>query len=118
MDKEEKDREKRREYLRKWYKANKEKHHASSYPSQRARREERVAFIRDLKARPCTDCGVQYPYYIMQFDHISDDKSANVSALITCSKKRLIEEIAKCELVCANCHFERTYQRQSYAALV
>jgi hypothetical protein len=25
--------------------------------------------IRQAKARPCADCGVLYPYYVMDFDH-------------------------------------------------
>lgn len=62
------------------------------------------------KSKPCTDCGVQYPYYVMQFDHLRD-KEFNIAR----SNRSLIKikaEIAKCELVCANCHAERTHKRQ------
>jgi hypothetical protein len=29
----------------------------------------RREFVRRTKSRPCADCGVQYPYYVMDFDH-------------------------------------------------
>jgi len=72
------------------------------------------AAVRAAKNKPCTDCGVRYPYYVMEFDHLdSETKEFNVSAGITrASYERLIAEIAKCEVVCANCHAERTHQRK------
>lgn len=68
--------------------------------------------IRSAKDTPCIDCGVQYPFYVMQFDHLSDKKftiGTLVNRAIPIEKIR--EEIAKCEVVCANCHAERTWQR-------
>lgn len=72
------------------------------------------ALIQEAKNRPCTDCGVQYPYYVMEFDHLdAGTKEFNVSAGVTrASYERLLAEIAKCEVVCANCHAERTHQRK------
>ncbi len=72
------------------------------------------AAVQAAKAKPCADCGVQYPYYVMEFDHLDGDaKHFNVSAGVTCaSHERLLAEIAKCEVVCANCHAERTHQRK------
>jgi hypothetical protein len=64
------------------------------------------------KQKPCMDCGVQYPHYVMDFDHIQGKKLGNISAM---SRKkgiiRLQEELSKCELVCANCHRQRTWKR-------
>jgi len=69
-------------------------------------------YVREQKANPCTDCGESYPYYVMQFDHIGDDKLENIAVLVNKgSMPKLVAEIAKCELVCANCHAERTHQR-------
>jgi hypothetical protein len=50
----------------------------------------------------------------MEFDHLdADAKHFNVSAGVTqVSHERLLTEIAKCEVVCANCHAERTHQRK------
>ena len=60
-------------------------------------------YIRDLKEKsPCMDCGINYPYYVMDFDHVRGKKHKNVMELIpTLSKKKIDEEIAKCELVCS-----------------
>jgi len=70
-------------------------------------------YIRDLKEKtPCMDCGIKYPYYVMDFDHVRGRKNANVMELIsTLSKKRIDQEIAKCEIVCSNCHRYRTHSR-------
>ncbi len=72
------------------------------------------AAVLEAKDKPCADCGIHYPYYVMEFDHLdSGVKEFNISAGVTCaSYERLISEIAKCEVVCANCHAERTYQRR------
>lgn len=68
--------------------------------------------VRDFKNRPCTDCQVSYPYYVMQLDHINDDKVANLSALIrNAGMQKVLDELAKCEPVCANCHAIRTWER-------
>jgi hypothetical protein len=61
---------------------------------------------------PCADCGIYYPSYVTDFDHIFNDKSADVSNMMTYGWQRIFKEIKKCELVCANCHRERTYKRK------
>jgi ssDNA-binding Zn-finger/Zn-ribbon topoisomerase 1 len=73
-----------------------------------------ATYIRDLKEKsPCRDCGKFYPYYVMDFDHVRGKKHANVMELIpTLSKKKIDEEIAKCEIVCSNCHRIRTHVRR------
>ena len=63
-----------------------------------------------LKAAPCTDCGVCYPPYVMDFDHLRD-KRRLISRLRGVSTKLLLSEVAKCELVCSNCHRIRTFKR-------
>ena len=70
-------------------------------------------YIQDLKSNtPCMDCKENYPYYVMDFDHVRGRKQKNVMELIpTLSKKKIDEEIAKCEIVCSNCHRVRTHQR-------
>ena len=65
-----------------------------------------------LKDVPCADCGIKYAPHIMQFDHLRD-KSFQISDNWSASEGRLREEVAKCEVVCANCHAERTFQRRS-----
>lgn len=68
--------------------------------------------VDSYKNIPCRDCDITYPPYVMQFDHTSDNKEYNVSSLIRHNNVKKIEkEIAKCEVVCANCHAERTHRR-------
>jgi hypothetical protein len=71
-----------------------------------------IQFVIELKrGKPCMDCGCDYPHYVMDFDHVKGEKEINVSfaARLGWSKKRILKEVAKCELVCANCHRERTH---------
>lgn len=67
--------------------------------------------LREQKSKPCLDCGVSYPYYVMDFDHVRGEKLFNLSEVVNGaqSKKVILEEIAKCEVVCANCHRIRTF---------
>jgi hypothetical protein len=68
-----------------------------------------------LKTGPCGDCGLCYHPAAMQWDHLPlYDKVDCVSNLMRTSRGRqkVIEEIAKCELVCANCHAIRTWTRR------
>lgn len=77
----------------------------------RDRRSASRKFLQEVKqSSPCVDCGENYPYWMMDFDHLGD-KSFNVSRSSGKTIEQLKEEIAKCELVCANCHRNRTYMR-------
>lgn len=64
------------------------------------------------KDKPCADCGIKYPPYVMQFDHLDPQvKNFTIGSGSSLRTERILEEISKCEVVCANCHAERTYQR-------
>ena len=58
-------------------------------------------FLRDIirkeKDRPCADCGQMFPYYVMQFDHIGNDKSFNIANVVGTgiSGKKLMLKITK-----------------------
>jgi len=73
----------------------------------------RRLFIDSLKqGQPCIDCGIEYPPYVMDFDHrTGEDKLFNIGNApgFAKSKTKLLAEVAKCDIVCANCHRERTY---------
>lgn len=64
---------------------------------------------------PCTDCNTSYPAYVMDFDHLPQfDKVDSVIHLaLRGATKKLEEEIKKCEVVCSNCHRERTHKRKN-----
>jgi len=59
---------------------------------------------------PCADCGGVYPVFVMHWDHLPGfEKKGDVSAMVgSRTRVAILEEIAKCELVCANCHVLRT----------
>lgn len=64
------------------------------------------------KDKPCADCGGRFPLCVMQFDHVRGEKFANLSVLRSRGNVQLIlAEIAKCDVVCANCHAIRTCKR-------
>jgi hypothetical protein len=73
-------------------------------------------WIAELKSAPCTDCGGRFPTCCMDFDHRRGEvKANNVGSMVAHHYAReLIEaEIAKCDLVCANCHRVRTRDRRT-----
>jgi len=76
------------------------------------KRKELRDFSKELKSIPCMDCKIEYPYYVMDFDHReSSTKEYNLSQMRFCSKEKFLEEAQKCDIVCANCHRIRTYNR-------
>ena len=65
-----------------------------------------------LKEVPCADCRQIFPSICMDFDHIYGDKINDVSQLrYSNSLKKILQEIEKCEVVCACCHRIRTSNR-------
>ena len=69
-------------------------------------------FIREyLQQHSCKDCN-HNDWRVLEFDHLPEYKKYNdISELISLSTDRLKNEIAKCEVVCANCHNLRSYYR-------
>lgn len=70
--------------------------------------------INQLKEKlGCKDCGTPHPYYVLQFDHVEgSSKVAGINELIrSTTREAVLAEIAKCEVVCANCHATRTFKR-------
>lgn len=65
-----------------------------------------------LRAHPCVDCA-EVDLVVLEFDHCRGTKSHNISDLIRTGSaiSTLSKEIAKCEVVCANCHRRRTAKR-------
>jgi hypothetical protein len=61
-----------------------------------------------LAEATCVDCNEGEPL-VLQFDH-RDGKSLDIATLAGtgCRQQRLTEELAKCEVRCANCHRRRT----------
>ena len=107
-----KDPEKRKEAQRDWYL----RHKKFMLLKNRRRRQEIREFIHNLKDKPCDDCNKKYPFYVLDYDHKDrKDKDFDIGSAPRrrMGKDRILKEIAKCELVCANCHRIRTYNANS-----
>jgi hypothetical protein len=92
--------------------ANNREHHIKIIGERNRRiRKEIQEEIKTMKeSTPCSDCGKYYPSYVMDFDHVRGIKNNNISKLSNmASRNKLKDELLKCEIVCANCHRERTY---------
>ena len=108
--------EKRREASRRHYAKHRDKVIANAKEhSKAARNRIRTHINTHLKANPCVDCGETDPI-ILEFDHITNDKHFNISDATRhgYGMKKLIAEIAKCEVRCANCHRKKTYERSGW----
>lgn len=104
-----------RRYTKDWYARNRKRHIANARRrSAHATAELKKQVRRYLLGRPCVDCGESDPD-VLDFDHLRDKRS-NVSTLVQggISWKTLHDEIAKCEVRCANCHRRRTARNAGY----
>ena len=104
--------EKAKEYRKEHYLRNKDKYKKAAAESKKRIRSEIRRIICCAKSVPCADCGNTYPTYVMQFDHIGKKNFNIADSLRGMSAKKVVEEISVCEVVCANCHAERTHRRR------
>jgi len=80
---------------------------------------ERIKFVDDFKtSHGCADCGYSGHPAALDFDHLPGfEKTINISILRRRWSTRLSTleaEMAKCEVVCANCHRIRTANRKQW----
>lgn len=96
-------------YAREHYEANKQTYvDKAARHNARYHRENTDWLMTYLLDHPCKDCGEADPI-VLEFDHRDPrTKECNVSSMLTGSLAHLQSEIAKCDVVCANCHSRRT----------
>ena len=59
------------------------------------------------------DCNVTYPSYVMDFDHVRGEKKFLLArGHQKTGFNQVIAEMAKCDVVCSNCHRIRTHGRR------
>ena len=64
-------------------------------------------------SKGCKICGYNEHPAALHFDHvIPKEKYSEVSRLISSSLKILIDEIRKCRVLCANCHFIHSHNQR------
>lgn len=69
------------------------------------------AFLQAQKSRPCADCGGTFDPVCMDFDHRPGEvKLFGIAHGASRKLDKVIAEMAKCDLVCANCHRIRTHR--------
>lgn len=90
-----------------------ERYRESNRLSAARRYAQRRKWLSQQKDRPCMDCGGRFLPCQMEFDHRdASDKRFIIGPSLHRSIRALLEEIAKCDLVCANCHRLRTLRRR------
>ena len=73
----------------------------------RVRQRGSVELLRELRERPCADCRGSFAPHQMDFDHrdgtVKRFTMMSGGAMLR-STSALLDEVAKCDVVCANCH--------------
>lgn len=102
---------------RRWYANNRDRALPETRDRTYAYRARNKETADRAKSKPCEDCGVQYPAHVMQFDHVDGTKVRAISQMVHrgFSLEKLRAEIEKCEVVCGNCHADRTWRRRQEA---
>ncbi len=81
----------------------------------KAKYDQKRAYVDAIKIeRGCTDCGYRNHPAALEFDHLPGTIKIKTIAQMcnNTSMAKLRAEIAKCEVVCANCHVVRTSERR------
>ena len=75
------------------------------------RKNNRLVLLNYLSNHPCVDCGMS-DIRVLQFDHRPDEiKVTEVTKMVDNKTARMLDEIKKCDVRCANCHIIVTYDR-------
>lgn len=94
-----------------WTDEQRQNHYLKGKLRKQAVQDEVFAY---LTANPCVDCN-EKDIVVLEFDHVRGIKEDNVSSLIVSQNREAIwKEIAKCDVVCANCHRRRTAKRAGW----
>ena len=102
----EKNLEKLKQYRNEWYERNKTAERLKAKERQSIRRKEFKEWFNLYKeSLKCTECGFSHPA-ALDFHHINpNEKEFTISKLKHFgSKEKLLKEIEKCVVLCANCH--------------
>jgi hypothetical protein len=97
-------------YDRRWYKKNKTRRDRQITLRRAADKERNALFVLNyLLDHPCAVCG-ETDTVVLEFDHIRGKKLYSISLIASngYSMRVLEAEIAKCQVLCANCHRRRT----------
>lgn len=101
----------RSEYGKEHYAANRQHYIDGEARRKRAKAKDRITFLLEyFRSHPCVDCAESDPL-VLEFDHVGEKRFDIGKAIRDRSWQSILDEIAQCEVVCANCHRRRTAQR-------
>lgn len=83
---------------------------------KRARWKHQAKLLKQLREGPCSDCGRRYDAAAMDFDHRNPSTKVSVVTRMVgrASTDAILAEATKCDIVCANCHRVRTFERRTH----
>jgi hypothetical protein len=97
-------------YRQEHYLKNKSKYKAKGKVSNAKNRGENARKLKELKATLSCKCGENHPA-CLDFHHRDDStKLYAVSQMMNFTWTKILEEIAKCDVVCSNCHRKLHYK--------
>ena len=110
-----KDPEQKKAYQKKyhveWYKKNKNSRYKQIKDREKSIRDK---FSSYKSSKSCSKCGENTPVSL-DFHHIKDNKRKNVSYMVSngFGWDSLIKEMAKCVVLCSNCHRIEHYESKN-----
>lgn len=101
-----------RKYGREYYRQHKERYIEKNMKYRERLRERLFEY---LTGKSCIDCGESDPL-VLEFDHVRGKKENTVIEILTRTTKweKVLAEIKKCEIRCANCHRRRTMKQRNF----
>ena len=94
--------------------ANKQRYIDAAARRKKVLLQERFIFLMAyFDDHPCIDCGETDPI-VLEFDHLGDKKFGIADGIRNRNWDDVLNEIAKCDVVCANCHRRRTVKRGGF----
>jgi len=68
-------------------------------------RAKRKTWVFSMTGQTCLGCGEDFPQYVFEFHHrVPNEKVFAIASGYSRSKKIILAELEKCDLLCANCH--------------
>jgi hypothetical protein len=99
-------------YGKEHYAANRQRYiDQAGIVKRKLARERTIYLIRYFETHPCVDCGESDPI-VLEFDHIGEKSFTIGNELSRRNWRAILDEMGKCDVVCANCHRRRTGRRR------
>jgi hypothetical protein len=98
---------------KKYYENNKE----AQFARNKGKKDDIRSYIQQYKEyRGCMDCKGKFPFYVLDLDHRDPTTKRFLPSRLAKNNSwdTMIAELAKCDVVCANCHRVRTHNKGHY----